>query len=250
MRKPIKLILFNVAFVIITLLCFSNKGLGLGFDPGLGVIKFAVSISLAIFGLGMFFVGNYMLLISESKINYKIDKLETIDDCIKALFQCKKTDPSFNKEISKAIEQMQTLKRRKDSLKLLLEHNDASDSFRFLNQTVSKAEFYAVCNVKNIINRLIVFDNKEYLADPDHVDILSHTTYINEKLESTQIILKEYSELLIAFSAIGDTTQIDFEDIRSMTNALNSVLKRAEFKPLEKEYEVTRKQENNQNKED
>lgn len=246
MRKPIKLILFNVAFICITPLCFSDKFLGLGFNPSNGAFKFALSISLAVFGIFMFFFGNYMIILSKDKINYKVDRLETIDDCIGALWQCIRTDPSFKAEITKAIEQLKVLQRRNDSLKALLEQNGITESFKYLNQTANKAEFFAFSNVKSIINRLIVFDNKEYLSNPDSVDISVHRDFINEKLNSNQTILKEYSDLLLALSAIGDTHHMNIDEIRDMTEALNKVLKRDEFKPLESSYHETQEQNNNQ----
>lgn len=245
-RKPIKLVIYNIAFIIIAILCFSDKMLGLGFDPGLGAVKFALSIALALFGVLMFFFGNYMILIMPDKISYKIDKLETINDCIAALYQCLRTDPAFKTEIQKAIQQLNTLQRRQESLTTLLEQNGVSENFRSLHQTAHKAEFFALNNVKSIISRLIVFDNKEYASDPDNVDIASHRRFINEKLESTQLILKEYSELLLAVSAIGDTHRVDIDEIRDMTEALNRVLKRDEFKPLEREYLNTQTQQFNQ----
>lgn len=236
MRKPIKLAIFNVAILIVAFLLYSNIGVGLGFDPGLGAVKFALSIAVAIFGIIMFFFGNYMIIILPDNINYKIDKLETISDCIGALYQCLQTDPAFETEIKKAIDQLKTLQRRKDSLTDLLEQNGVSENFRSLHQTAHKAEFYALGNAKSIISRLIAFDNKEYISDPQNTDIESHRNFIAEKLESTQLILKEYSDLLIAVTAIGDTHKVDLEDIRDMTKALNIVLKRDEFKPFEKTY--------------
>lgn len=237
MRKLTKLALFNVAFVILAILMFSSKGLGLAFDPGIGPGKFALSISVALFGLAVFFLTNGMILLSPDKVSYQIDKLDTIDDCIGALMECMKTDPSFKEEIGKAIEQLKTLRRRRESLATLLEQNSVSESFKTLHQTANKAEYYAFSNVKSIINRLIVFDNKEYLQDPDSVDIKSHKAYINEKLESNKLILKEYSDMLLALSAIGDTQDVDIGEIRDMTAALNSVLKRDEFKSLERKYQ-------------
>lgn len=242
MRKSVKLAIFNVAIIIIAFLLFSNVGAGLGFDPGLGVVKFALSIALALFGIIMFFFGNYMIIILPDNINYKIDKLESIDDCIGALYQCLQTDPAFESEINKAIDQLKTLQRRKESLTTLLEQNGVSENFRSLHQTARKAEFYAFGNAKSIISRLIVFDNKEYISNPQSTDIESHKSFITEKLESTQLILKEYSDLLVAVTAIGNTHHVDLEDIRDMTKALNIVLKRDEFKPFEKTYQDNQKQ--------
>ncbi len=240
MRKSVKLVIFNVAFIIISILCFSDHLLGLGFDPGLGAPKFAFSIILAIFGTIMFLFGNYMIITMPDKINYKIENLESIDDCIGALYYFMRTDHSFKTEISKTIEQLKTLQRRKASLMLLLDQNGVSENFKSLHQTAHKAEFFAMNNAKNIISRLIVFDNKEYDSDPANVDIESHKKYICEKIESTQLILKEYSELLVAFTAIGDTHHVDLDEIRDMTEALNRVLKKDEFN--EKEYLNTQQQ--------
>lgn len=242
MRKPVKLAIFNGAIVIIAFLLFSNIGAGLGFDSGSGPVKLLLSISVTLFGILMFFFGNYMILILPDKINYKIDKLETIDDCIGALYQCLRTDPAFEVEINTAIEQLKTLQRKKDSLTTLLEQNGVSENFRSLHQTARKAEFYAFNNAKSIISRLIAFDNREYNSDPKNVDIQPHRTFIGEKLESTRCILKEYSDLLVAVTAIGDTHHVDLEDIRDMTKALNIVLKRDEFKPFEKTYQDTQSQ--------
>lgn len=237
MRKPVKLAIFNVAIIIIAFLLFSNIGAGLGVDSGSSPVKLMLSISVALFGILMFFFGNYMILVLPDKINYKIDKLKTIEDCIGALYQCLQTDPAFKVEINTAIEQLKTLQRRKESLTALLEQNGVSENFVSLHQTARKAEFYAFNNAKSIINRLIVFDNREYISDSKNVDIQPHRTFITEKLESTRLILKEYSDLLIAVTALGDTHQVDLEDIRDMTKALNIVLKRDEFKPLEKAYQ-------------
>lgn len=236
MRKLTKLAIFNVAFVIIAILCFSKNGLGFGFDPGIGSGKFALSISVTIFGLAVFLITNGAILVMPDKVRYQIDKLDTIDDCIGALTECMKTDPSFKEEILKAIEQLKTLRRRRESLALLLEQNSVSESFKSLQQTANKAEFYTFNNIKSIINRLIVFDNKEYLSDPESVNIEPHRAYINGKLESNKLILKEYSDMLLALSAIGDTQSVDIGEIRDMTAALNSVLKRDEFKSLERKY--------------
>lgn len=225
MRKIVKLMIFNLALVIIFILCFSNKGIGLGFDLGLvGAFKFALSISLTFFGISIFGFVNYKILTTPTKVMYKIDKLETIEDCIMALNQCTKTDPSFKNEISKAIEQLKTLNRRKDSLTELLQHNDILKDFNFLNKISNDAEIYVFSNVKRIINRLIAFDNQEYLSNQETYDISSHKNYIDNALENNKNILDEYSKLLIDVSNICDEGQPDIDEIRNMTEKLNSAL--------------------------
>ena len=68
MKKPIKLTIFNIAFIIIAILSFSKRGLGLGFDPSNGALRFALSVSLSIFGILIFFYGNYLILTKVEKI--------------------------------------------------------------------------------------------------------------------------------------------------------------------------------------
>ena len=243
MKKPIKLTIFNIAFIIIAILSFSKRGLGLGFDPSNGALRFALSVSLSIFGILIFFYGNYLILTKVEKIDYKIDKLSTIDDCINALIKCLKTDPSFSEEISRAIEQLKTLQRRKEALTTLLEQNGVSESFSYLNATGSKANFYVFSNIKKIINRLIVFDNEEYLSNESTYDIETHRSYISGILKDNDNILKEYNSLLLAVSSIGDANMTNLEEIQEMTAALNHVLK---GNPLER----TSLNQTNQNKED
>lgn len=224
MRKLTKLALFNVPFVVIVILSM------MAISSGPAKILFAV------FGVAVFFIVNGIILILPDKVKYQIDKLDTIEDCIGALRECLKTNPSFSDEISKAIEQLETLKRKCEALTLLLTQNSVADTFKSVLQTAKKAEFYVFSNVQNIITRLIAFDNQEYLKNPDSIDIESHKTYINEKLESNKLILKEYSDMLLALSAISETQVIDISEFTEMTAALNSVLKRDEFKSIEKKY--------------
>ena len=88
MKKPVKLAVFNIAFIIIAILSFSERGLGLSFDPSDGAFSFAMSISLTFLGVGLFGFVNYILLTSKEKVDYKIKKLSTISDCITALEKC------------------------------------------------------------------------------------------------------------------------------------------------------------------
>ena len=174
----------------------------------------------------MFFYVNYLIITKEEKVKLKADSLTSIDECVYTLMKYEMSNSAFSKEISKAIEQLKTLKRRKESLDSLLVQNGISESFSYLNNTADKANFYVFSNVKKIINRLIVFDNEEYLSNILSSDnIESHRKYINEILEDNNNILKEYSSLLVAVSSIGDTTKTNLNEIKDMTEALKQVLK-------------------------
>ena len=226
MKRTIKLAIFNLCFVVASILSISERGLGLSFDLSQGALKFALSAAATFFGLSMFFYVNYLIITKEEKVKLKADSLTSIDECVYTLMKYEMSNSAFSKEISKAIEQLKTLKRRKESLDALLVQNGISESFAYLNQTADKANFYVFSNVKKIINRLIVFDNEEYLSNILSSDnIESHRKYINEILEDNNNILKEYSSLLVAVSSIGDTTKTNLNEIKDMTEALNQVLK-------------------------
>ncbi|MGN1298939.1 MAG: hypothetical protein ACI4UE_03040 [Candidatus Scatovivens sp.] len=236
MKKIIKLTVFNIIFAIIAVLCFSKRIFGLSFDAGAGALKFALTLSLTILGVLLFFFINYNILTKEEKVEYKIEKLSSIEECISALEKCKRTDPSFKVEIEKAISQLETLKRRDNSLKTLLEQNNAEESFSYLNNIAQKANSYVFANIKRIINRLIVFDNEEYLQTNSEEDISIHKSYVDEVLKDNDDILKEYQKMLIAVSGIADTSKTNLEEIKNMTAALNHVLKSDKIEALEKKY--------------
>ena len=239
MKKPVKLAVFNIAFIIIAILSFSERGLGLSFDPSDGAFSFAMSISLTLLGVGLFGFVNYTLLTSKEKVDYKIKKLSTIGDCITALEKCKHTDPSFREEINEAINQLQTLQRRTENLATLLEQNGVSENFASINKTADKAKFFVFENVKRIINRLIVFDNEDYLARGQSYDISEHTDYIRTILKDNDDILHEYQNMLLAVSGVGDIHQTNLTELQIMTEALNRVLGGKQFASLEKKYSET-----------
>lgn len=239
MKKPVKLAVFNIAFIIIAILSFSERGLGLSFDPSDGAFSFAMSISLTFLGVGLFCFVNYTLLTNKEKVDYKIKKLSTISDCITALEKCKHTDPTFLKEIEEAISQLQSLQRKTDNLATLLEQNGVSENFASINKTADKAKFFVFENVKRIINRLIVFDNEDYLARGQSYDISEHKDYIRTILRDNDDILHEYQNMLLAVSGVGDIHQTNLTELQIMTEALNRVLGGKQFASLEKQYSET-----------
>lgn len=226
MRKLTKIAIFNVLFIIITILL----------KMVIGTVSGPSKILYIILEVAVLLLGNGLIFILPEKVSYQIDKLSTIKDCIGALNQCMKANPSFEDEISKAIDQLETLERKAEALMLLLSQNSVADTFTTVVQTAKKAEFFAFSNVQSIIIRLLTFDNQEYLENPKAIDIKPYKTFINEKLESNNLILKEYSEMLLALSAISETQVIDISEMTEMTTALNSVLKRDEFKVIEEKY--------------
>ena len=239
MKKPVKLAVFNIAFIIIAVLSFSERGLGLSFDPSDGAFSFAMSISLTFLGVALFGFVNYTLLTNKEKVDYKIKSLSTISDCITALEKCKHTDPVFIVEIKEAIAQLQTLQRRTDNLATLLEQNGVSENFASINKTSDKAKFFVFENVKRIINRLIVFDNEDYLARGKSYDISEHKEYIRTILRDNDDILHEYQNMLLAVSGVGDIHQTNLTELQIMTEALNRVLGGKQFASLEKKYSET-----------
>lgn len=239
MRKTIKLVAFNIIFIIIAILSFSNRGLGLNFDISNGAFSFAMSISLTLLWISLFCFGNYVFLTNKEKVDYKIKKLSTINDCITALEKCKHTDPAFIDEILEAINQLQTLQRKTDSLATLLEQNGVSENFASINKTADKAKFFVFENVKRIINRLIVFDNEEYLSKGENYDISEHRSYISTILRDNDDILREYQNMLLAVSGVGDIYKTNLTELQIMTEALNRVLGGKQFASLEEKYSQT-----------
>ena len=239
MKKVIQLVAFNIIFVIIAIISFSKRCLGLTFDPSDGVFNFMLSNFFTILGLPFFCYVNYILLTKKEKVNYKIKNLSTINDCIIALGKCKHTDPAFLEEIKEAINQLQTLQRRADNLSILLEQNGMPENFASIKKTAAKANFFVFENIKRIITRLIVFDNEEYIAKGQNYDISEHQDYIRSILKDNDDILEEYQHMLLAISGVADMHKTDLAELQIMTEALNRVLGGQQFASLEKKYAET-----------
>lgn len=230
--KKVYLVLFNTILVLTAIACFSKRGLGLSFNPSNGAFIFAITIAVTFFLIAVFIFVNYTFLTLKENTNPKIGKISSIEECMSALSKCKKTDPSFIEEIEIAIEQLKTLQRRRNSLNMLLHLNDVTESFDYLNQTANVADSYVISNIKSILNRLIAFDNEEYLQTKDPEDIRPHKTYIKRILEENKIVLKEYSSMIEAVSKIGDKN-INLSNLQTMTAALNQVIKGKNFDTLD-----------------
>jgi len=237
MKKFIKLAAFDILFVIIAIFGFSKRGLGLSFNPRDGTFAFAVS--LTIFGVGVFLLVNYFTLISKEQVDYNIKNLSSITDCIKELEKCKRTDPVFAEEIKEAIGQLQTLERRTSSLSTLLEQSGVSKDYANIDKTANKAQFFVFENVKRIILRLIAFDNEEYIARGQRDDISVHKNYVRNILTDNDNILREYQNMLLAVSNIGNTHKTNLADLQCLTEALNIVLGGEQFASLAEKYKDT-----------
>lgn len=227
-KKLVKLLIFNGIIIALAALCLSKRGLNLTFNPLENALKFAFSLGLSFLIIAIFIAGNYIILSSKERVEIKVGKLSTIDECIDTLRKCQKTDPAFLVEIKKAISQLESLQRKKDSLKQLLEINGISESFEYLNDTADKADLSVISNTKSIINRLIVFDNDEYVESEDSYDITSHKEYIRGLLEENQKVLDEYSNMLEAISKVNDQ-DINLNEIQTMTQALRNIIKGKTF---------------------
>ena len=235
MKKPIfKLCAFNVVFIIIAILCFSTRILG--FDLGNdGAFKFALSIALSIFGVGLFLFINYNLLMEKNKEPPKLENLSTPNACIQELEKYLRTDPAFSVEIHETIAQVRTLERKGNALEALLKQNQASESFNYLKETIAQANTYVFNNVNRIITRLIVFDNIQYEQDQCY-EIDSHKKYVHSVIEDNRTIITELDNLLIAISSVADSERTNLDSIRSMTEALDTVLKENPFEDSEETF--------------
>jgi len=235
MKKVIKLTLFNLAILALLILGFYKRGLGLSFNPSLGAGKFGFSLFFTTFIILFFLYGNYKIFTKKEKFTAKnLSSLTSINDFIDALEKFKKTTPSFETEISKAISQLEILNRRHTSLQNLLEYNNIVESFGFLNDSAKTAEQYVFENMKKIINRLIIFDNQEYIENENSSNFQNHMKVINKIIDETDEKLKEYQDLLIALSKTRDKKQSKVDDIQRMIRSLNSVSKGEETTTIEK----------------
>jgi len=160
-EKIIKTLGLNIGIAAFDTIIFSPGLLGIQIG---GISTFATAFgATAIFMSVIVFVfGNYKLLIEKEKI-IQASEIKTAEDCIHALEQNygKRT---FEKDIATILEQIETFQKKKETIKesLLQKFNSTEMSYSKFDGVILDIENIFYTNIKNIINKLNAFDEKDY----------------------------------------------------------------------------------------
>ena len=180
-----------------------------------GLIRFRVVIQvediLAVFG-------------TEGEKGYIARKFDATnvkdaDDYIKAFNAWLNEDTPFENYIKIAIKQLESLKRKQQALRAVLD--DSKDS-PFLT-TAAEVDQYILANSKRILNRVMIYDQG------DVAKYNEHAAYLETILGEDAHVLSDFENLILEVSQIGDNaTAAATPCLTELTNALRSVRSGAE----------------------
>ena len=232
MKKRIwKIILLNLVIAAVNVIMFSKGLVGLSFAGGaLSAALTATVITMSVIAFGY---GNYTLLFSEPKTQplklLKGAEMTTTTDYIGALEGMKGKQVFFDEAIDAAIEQLYRMEDKDKALDTILEQFFTPQEMTF------KAIFFN--NVKKMINRMIIFDYKDYqkvvnkLSNSRQVEGVGvasqplseqlkiyneHISYVRGLVETNENILTKLDGLLLEISKLDDLNEEDLEKMAAI----------------------------------
>ena len=141
-------------------------------------------------------------------------KLKDADDYIKAFNAWLNEDTPFENYIKIAIKQLESLKRKQQALRAVLD--DSKDS-PFLT-TAAEVDQYILANSKRILNRVMIYDQG------DVAKYNEHAAYLETILGEDAHVLSDFENLILEVSQIGDNAIAAATPcLTELTNALRSV---------------------------
>ena len=203
----IKLLIFNIVFVIIEIILYSRGLVNLLSVPIVALIAGVLSI-------GVFIGVNYYLLNNDgSKKALRMERLKTLPDYQQALDNWSGRGNPFHKEIREAQHQLELFQQKETALKALLgEEAEEGNPFIEVSHDVNDC---LLGNMKKIVTRMSISDFS------DSSQISANTKFLKQVIGQNKQILSQYDNLIIEVSQIG--THATPENLENITNALRQL---------------------------
>ena len=236
--RAIKLILLNLGIALLNVILFSKGLVGLSFTGG--ALSAAFAVTTVVMSLIAFGYGNYTLLFSDKKEPQmqllRSGELRSSEDYVQSL-QSRKGNGVFDEDIETGCEQIARMQDKDKALESILNQFFIPEEItytRFSNAITSvKALFYN--NVKKMINRMIIFDYKDYkkisekrndrletggavpaALDQQLIIYNEHIDYVRELIEMNEGILTKLDALLLEISKLDDLDGKGLESIAAV----------------------------------
>lgn len=215
---------FGLAFLNIAAFSQAIGGISLTGDS---TVRRVLGYTIIVISVLLFLYGNYTILKSpQVKYDYTIQDLDTPGELVDALEKLSDRT-ALRPMIQASTGHIQTLKRKKESLKAMIyrKFNEEQDSLG-LSDVVAGAEKLLYSNTKQIINGIAVFDQKEFeriLPDqqPQKYQVYrEQIDYIRNKVEENEAILLEFDRLLMEVSKLSDGTQEDAGELAVLRDVI------------------------------
>ncbi len=212
-KQLVQLAILNCIIIVVNVAAFS-EGLLHWSLSSTNAAERAGAITLVFASAVTFLYGNYRLLtVKKSVRDYNMDEFRTPEEYVEALEGYKSSDATFIVEINATIEQIERMDRKSKALNdfLVKNYREDVDDMYALKRLVEDARDLLYENVKRMMNRMLVFDQEEYVR-LEKVALDNDTRkakwawfsqcicYVKQIVENNEKILLEFDNLLLEVS--------------------------------------------------
>lgn len=239
--RALKLLVLNLVIVLLNVILFSKGIVGLSFSGG--ALSAAFAATDIVMSIIAFFYGNYVLLFHEPSepepaVQFlKGNELSKPQEYIDALEEKRKDNPSFDEEITTAEEQISRMQEKDRALESILGQFFVPQEITFtrFRSAVNSVQAIFYNNVKKMINRMVIFDNRDYSklseklsrqneggvsiprsADAQMKIYSEHIEYVRELVNMNEDILVKLDGLLLEISKLDDLDEKGLENIAAI----------------------------------
>lgn len=230
--KFISLIKINSAIVILNIVLFSPGLLNIEIG-GTSIFKTALGVTIITMSIIIFIIGNYSILMKEDN-DINIYKVVTSDDCIEALNE-NKYKKIFSSDIDILLEQIDRIENKVDTIEdILIQKFSISEmSYKKFNYVILDIKNLFYVNIKSIINKINIFDQKEYKKINKRINnetnqnkILiekinmykEYITFVKNAIEDNEEILLRLDKVLLELSKFNSLDEGELENMSAMDN--------------------------------
>ncbi len=247
-NRLIKLICLNLGIALLNVILFSKGLVGLSFAGG--ALQAALSVTAVVMSLVAFSWGNYTLLFSEKKeplvLLLKGSELTKPADYVDSLAE-KRGKGVFDEEINTAIEQIGRMEDKDRALDSILEQFFTPQEMTFtrFQNAINSVQAIFFNNVKKMINRMVIFDYKDYSkilekikesgystvsrsVDTQLSIYNEHINYVRGLVSMNEDILIKMDSLLLEISKLDDLDEQGLENMAAVQE-INALIEQTKF---------------------
>lgn len=248
-KQIIKLICLNLGIALLNVILFSTGFVGLNFN-GEAVIT-ALGVTVIVMSLIAFFYGNYTILFKQPSIQlFKNTELVETKDYIGALEE-RREKKVFDEDISNAIEQVYRLQDKDKALDSILAQYFSPQEMTYtrFQSVIDSVQALFYNNLKKMINRMIIFDYKDYtklmskLKNSQMAEGITNTSksastqlkiynehidYVKGLVEMNESILVKLDSLLLEISKLDDIDEAGLEELAAIQE-INDLISQTKY---------------------
>ena len=244
-KQIIKLLCLNLGIVLLNIILFSAGFVGLNFSGA--AVTTALGVTVIVMSLLAFFYGNYTILFKQPSIQlFKSTELVESKDYIGALEE-RREKRVFDSEISNAIDQVYRLQDKDKALDSILSQYFSPQEMTYtkFQSVIDSVQALFYNNLKKMINRMIIFDYKDYTKLMNKLGNASvagtsksastqlkiyneQIDYVKGLVEMNESILVKLDSLLLEISKLDDIDEAGLEELAAIQE-INDLISQTKY---------------------